>query len=131
MNINTLLFHSILHLIIKIIYVRYINYYNNIKLHNSECILYCEDLYKEFRIYYSTKSEWAYIYGMLAKKYNKVDQNKCDILYHYKPFSNNRLNKKDTGYDKRRFILQNNNKCEWSIIYMGKKNSGTSLEYNE
>ncbi len=131
MNINTLFFHSILHLIFKIIYFRYINYYNNLTLNNSDCILYCEDLYKEFRIFYSTKSEWAYIYGMFPKKYNKVDENKCDILYHYKPFSNNKLKKTDTGYDKRRFILQNDKYCNWYILYMDKKNSGKSIDYNK
>jgi hypothetical protein len=64
---------------------------------------------------------------MFPKKYNKIDSNKCDVYYHFKPVSNNKLKKKDTGYDSRRFILQNDNKCNWFIIYMDKKYSGKSL----
>lgn len=127
MNINILVFISLLHLTYKFIFYNYLNYYNNIKLNNPECILYCEDLYQLYRYYYHFKSEWSYIYGMFPKKYNKIDSNKCDVLYYYKPFSNNRLNKNNTGNDSRRFILQNDNKCNWFIIYMDKKYSGKSL----
>ena len=127
MNINILVFHTLLHIILKIIYNNYINYYQNIKLNNLECILYCEDLYKLYRDYYHFKSKWSFIYAIFPKEYNKVDLNKCDVLYHYKPFSNNKLKKKDTGYDSRRFILQNDKYCNWYILYMDKKNSGTSL----
>ena len=81
MNINILLFHTILHIILKFIYYNNINYYN-IKLNNLECILYCEDLYQLYRDYYHFNSKWSYIYAIFPKKYNKVDLNKCDFLYH-------------------------------------------------
>ena len=93
-------------------------------------VLDCEDenILNEAKLYYETKGQWKGVFNMdpndKDSKYNKVDDNTCDIKYKAQQKSNPGY----TPWDQRRFTFEfDENNCKWEGTNMGGSQSGTTV----
>ena len=87
--------------------------------------LNCLDAGDTIKNFYNSEGEWKNVFTMNPLKFNKINNNECDVLYNYNPVLGS--SRTDSGEDKRRFTLSQDNSCKWNVQSMGTKMSGTSL----
>jgi hypothetical protein len=88
------------------------------------CALDCNNMtiLESMKQHYNTLGPFRGSYNMFPKKTAKTGLNQCDVLYDYKPTEARK--ELESGEDYRRFTLDTDANCNWSVLEMGPHKSG-------